>query len=185
MGAERYEGLPVLYSLLDRMVREHGVERYLEIGVRDGASLVCVLCAAPEIKRLVLADTWESDYGGSGRASHQHISALLAALDATKNTLFLDGDSKATVPSLNEKFDIALIDGDHSKEGVLADLHSVIPLLAPSGILVCDDISNPEHPDLGRIVRNFTQESGLRTICWDVRGVGAAAFQRLGEAKTP
>jgi predicted O-methyltransferase YrrM len=176
---ERYAGLPALYTLLDQLARQTAPASYLEIGVRDGASLVCVLCAAPEIKRLVLADTWESDYGGSGRASHQHISVLLAALDATKDTLFLDGDSKATVPSLTEQFDIALIDGDHSNEGVLADLHSVIPLLSPSGILVCDDISNPKHPDLGRIVREYTQGQGLRTVTWDMRGVGAAAFQRV------
>ena len=175
----RYEGLPSLYPVLDRMAREYDPSSYLEIGVRDGASLVCVLCAALHIQRLVLADTWESDYGGTGRASHQHISVLLAALGATKNTLFLDGDSKATVPSLTEKFDMALIDGDHSNEGLLADLHSVFPLLSPSGILVCDDISNPKHPDLGRIVREFTQQNGLRTVMWDVRGVGAAAFQKV------
>lgn len=176
---DRYAGLPALYPILDRAARESAPSSYLEIGVRDGASLVCVLTAHPHIDRLILADTWESAYGGSGRGSHQHISVLLAALDATKDTLFLDGDSKDTIPTLHERIYMALIDGDHSDEGCLADLTNVFPLLAPGAILVCDDISNPAHPTLGKVVRDFVQAHGMRTITWDTRGVGAAALQKV------
>ncbi|RZL39490.1 MAG: class I SAM-dependent methyltransferase [Pedobacter sp.] len=41
-----------------------------------------------------------------------------------------------------EKFDLIYIDGDHTFEGVMADIKNLSPLIASGGIMVMDDASN-------------------------------------------
>lgn len=48
-------------------------------------------------------------------------------------------------------FDLITVDGDHSRAGARIDLANVIPRLKRGGVLVFDDICNPDHPSLGRV----------------------------------
>jgi hypothetical protein len=123
-----------------------------------------------------LADTWGSEYGGTGRDGHGHIDFLLDSLGFYGGRVYLDGDSKATVPRLTRAWaDLILIDGDHSDSGAMADLENCWPLLASGGRLVFHDTNHPSHPGLRSVFLSFV---GDRACCHefvdDGHGFGVA-----------
>ena len=126
------------------------VRSYLEIGVCEGNSVKAMIQEFPHIEKLVLSDTWEDAYGGSDQLSHAHIEDLLEEegfdLD---NVVFLDGDSKETIPLYfsvgDEIFDIIFIDGDHSIQGGYWDLVNCIDHCK---ICAFHDVRHPAHPYL-------------------------------------
>lgn len=134
---------------------------YLEIGVHGGGSLTTVLTfAAP--KRLTLADIWDPAYCGHGLLGHHHIVQLLAELAYVGDVRYLDGDSKQTLPTLAEddRYDMILVDGDHSPAGAIADLTAAWPHLQPGGALLMDDIRHPSYPGLLGVFRRFRDSVG-------------------------
>lgn len=130
---------------------EFSPRSYLEIGTRDGDSLRVVVENARTLERIVCADTWGGQWGGTARGGHDHIDRMLASMLYAGNVLYLDGDSKATVPTLGETFDLILVDADHSEEGGRADLANVWPLCALGGCIVFHDITHPAHRYLERV----------------------------------
>ena len=147
-----------LYEFLADHCRKNPVRSYLEIGTRDGGSLRVVLENAPELESIVCADTWGGEWGGSARGSHDHIDRMLAEMLYTGSVRYLDGDSKATIPTLAGQFDLVLVDGDHSHEGGLADLENVWPLTKPGGCVAFHDITHPSHPYLLETFDGFVRE---------------------------
>lgn len=139
-----------LYEYLREHCRRHVVRHYLEIGTRDGDSLRVVLEEnGGTLHSVWVSDMWGNDYGGSGRGSHQHIDQLLDDFNFDGRRVFLDGNSRDTIPALvpekADAFDLVLVDGDHSYEGGKADLQNVWPLVKPGGAVVFHDITHPEH----------------------------------------
>lgn len=149
-----------LYAYLRDHCRTHRVRHYLEIGTREGDSLRAVLEeSSGDLESVWVADLWGTDYGGSGRGSHQHIDQLLDDFRFDGRRVFLDGNSRDTIPPLMpekaEAFDLVLVDGDHSYEGAMADLVNTWPLVKPGGAVVFHDITHPAHPDLRRCFDEF------------------------------
>jgi len=167
-----------LYRFLASHCRERSPERYLEIGTRDGGSLTVVLENSPALRRIVCADTWGGQWGGSSRGSHDHIEQLLALRLYTGSVQFLDGDSMQTIPTLREQFDLVLVDGDHSAEGARADLQNTWPLIRPGGCVAFHDITHPAHPDLLDCFAAFVAKRGDDVMSWrhilEPYGVGVA-----------
>lgn len=153
------------------------VRDYLEIGCREGDSLREVVLHAPALKRVVVCDLWGSDFGGTGRGSHCHIDRLLDELGFTGERVFLDGDSRETVPTIRGTFDLVLVDGDHSDEGARADLQNAWPLVVSGGMLLFHDICHPAHPGLMPVwtefVRCLSNCGETNEILWG-HGVGVA-----------
>ncbi len=119
------------HEILARLARKMPVESYLEVGVRDGATLWTVIEAACESLRLVACcDTWSDAHGGTDRGSHDHIDRLLSAVlyyYREGQVVWLDGDSAETLPALlasepDRRFDLVHIDGDHSEGHALVDM---------------------------------------------------------------
>jgi len=157
------------------------VRDYLEIGCREGDSLREVVLHAPLLQRVVICDLWGSDYGGTGRGGHEHINKLLDDLRYTGERVFLDGDSRETVPTMLKMFDLVLVDGDHSDEGARADLENAWPLVVSGGTLLFHDICHPSHPGLRRVFTEFVSsvfdcENAHEIL--DGHGVGVA--RKLG-----
>lgn len=151
-----------LYDYLREYVRSHDVRQYLEIGTRDGGSLRVVLEeGTATLQSVWVADLWGTDYGGSGRGDHRHIDQLLDDFNYAGRRVFLDGNSRDTIPALMpqkaEFFDLVLVDGDHSYEGGKADLENVWPLVKPGGVIVFHDITHPLHPYLMRCFDEFVE----------------------------
>jgi predicted O-methyltransferase YrrM len=157
-----------LHDFLCNAARLSGVRRYLEVGCREGDSLRQIVANSPTLERVVVCDMWGPMYGGTGRGNHDHIDAMLNGFSYTGSRLFLDGDSKETVPALREEFDLVLVDGDHSPAGALADLTNCWPLVESKGQLVFHDICHPAHRELMVVFMEFMSQqtdcAGIKTI---------------------
>jgi predicted O-methyltransferase YrrM len=169
-----------LYRYLAEHCKRHKVQHYLEIGTREGDSLRIVLeNASADLLSVWVADLWGSDYGGTGRGSHQHIERLLDDFNFDGRRTFLDGNSRDTIPALMpekaEAFDLVLVDGDHSYEGGMADLENTWPLVKPGGCVVFHDITHPAHPDLRACFDAFTlRHDAPCMVISDDYGLGVA-----------
>lgn len=150
-----------LYEVLAECVIKYQPKSYFEIGVQEGNSLRAVLTDDTEkrISVLHLCDLWGTSYGGTGRGSHDHIHGVLRSVDFQGEVTFHDGDSKEKVPEIKEKFDMILVDGDHSADGCTIDMVNAWRLLNPGGIMLVDDIIHPAHSYLIKTVSKFV---GLR-----------------------
>lgn len=147
-----------LYKFLADHCLSGSPRRYLEIGTREGDSLRIVVQSSDSLERIVCADMWGTLYGGTGRGSHEHIERMLQLQLYVGDVRFLDGDSRQTIPTLAEEFDLVLVDGDHSEEGGAADLANTWPLVARGGCLVFHDITHPEHRYLLGVWERFVDE---------------------------
>jgi hypothetical protein len=137
---------------------------YLEIGVNEGLSIYTLLSgikfqrllnfipveSKPILEELVLADCWGNEYGGTGRSDHRHIEDLLSSAGNIKQTTFLNGDSKITLPNFlkdrpieNNCFDFIYVDGDHSYTGAKTDIENILPYVGK--VLFFDDMYHPAH----------------------------------------
>jgi hypothetical protein len=116
---------------------------YLGIGIQEGVCVQHVVRANPSID-LTLCDTWGLEHGGTGRGSHDHVVALLAAARHTGRVTFLDGPSQILVPALPDEaqFDLTYVDGAHNYEPALHDLLAAWP--RTRGVMVVHDLAFPE-----------------------------------------
>ena len=169
-----------LYEYMRHHLRTHSVANYLEIGTREGDSLRVVLEeSAGTLRSVWVADLWGTDYGGTGRGGHHHIDQLLDDFNFGGRRVFLDGNSRDTIPALMpeqaEAFDLVLVDGDHSYEGANADLENVWPLVKPGGAVLFHDITHPSHMHLADCFKEFVARHGARhQIVAEPYGVGVA-----------
>lgn len=130
--------------------------RILEIGTRNGGSLVQLLSAYHRFTGLsvVSFDLWREV--GSPRAVRANLKRLNIPSDFIE---FVSGDSTVTVPQWQQRhpgaqFDYVLVDGGHTETIARADLRNVAGLVAPGGILIFDDIG-PESYRLLPVWREF------------------------------
>ncbi len=117
--------------------------RYLEIGVRLGHTFALVSLLAYQYWEFAVGiDSWVPGYGGETNPGAETVFEHLTELgvDLTHISL-LSGDSHVLLPTLlvNYRFDLILVDGDHTPEGARQDLVDALELLAPHGMIVFDD----------------------------------------------
>jgi cephalosporin hydroxylase len=111
---------------------------YLEIGTLHGGSAAIVNAALDVLglpTKMVLVDP-----------KPQIEEALWAAL--APRAVLVQGFSPAVLPqaaqAAGERFDFVLIDGDHSRQGALADLQGVAACCRNGAYLLCHDCFYPE-----------------------------------------
>ena len=145
-----------LWSLLHAYASVAKPKRYLEIGTRRGHSLAAVCGGLPpdalaELE-VVACDLWVTDYAGAENPGPDFVTGQVARLGYTRPIRYLSGSSHELIPELlgdgSETFDLITVDGDHSRDGALADLNHVVGSLRIGGLLVFDDICHPQHPYL-------------------------------------
>lgn len=64
----------------------------------------------------------------------------------------LSTDVEAMTAAGKHSYDVLVIDGDHSYEGVKFDFDNYAPLVRPGGFIVIDDYQSPDWPDVTRFV---------------------------------
>lgn len=160
-------GHPAMYDALSRVGREFNPESYLEIGVYDGASVLSLILAAPNLKRIVLCDIFAKDWeqwAGGPRGSRNPIEAItrtVAQSGYTGDLRVIHGHSNIEIPKRTEKFDVITVDGDHTYLPAYNDVQNVLPLLNPGGILVLDDSTRGE---LRRITTELIEPAKLKHL---------------------
>ncbi len=132
-------------------------KQYLEIGCRLGHSLAAALIASKA--QAIVVDAWIANYAGEPNEGPSVVARHLRNLHIDPLRVnFRTGDSHVVLPTLlGLLFDMILLDGDHTMEGVWKDLTDVLPLLAPRGVLYFDDYESP----LDAVVRTFAKENDL------------------------
>lgn len=141
---------PVLHYIASTCFAPSQFVFYLETGVRRGWSMACVSAAAPGCYLLGF-DAWIENYGGVGNPGLDFVESELLRLGHKGVISLVDGDTNVTLPQVLNEFSesvfqklfrlgLILVDGDHSYQGALNDLTTLIPKLEPGGYLVIDDL---------------------------------------------
>jgi len=164
-----------LWNVLHSIAEQRTISAYLEVGVCYGHSLQVVLKEQfPE--RLTLCDTWGGEYGGEQFGGPTHIEVLLKQIRYRYPTTFLNGNSHELLKTVTERFDLILVDGDHSAEGAREDLEDCWKLLTLDGLLVFDDLSHPLHPELLTVYRDFVADKKARVVHEDLSPMGVGVL---------
>jgi len=139
----------------------------LEIGVLFGVSSIFMHTALMPFYdrvRLVLLDPFEGYYGPDhlDPLTGQRITrpalernlarAAIPSEDVTVLEGFSTDDAILEQAKGNGPFDVIVIDGDHSYEGVKADFERYAGLLETDGVLIVDDYGSDDWPDVTRFV---------------------------------
>ena len=186
-------------TLLNWIARALKPKNYLEIGVRRGRSMAQVLVESPGTEAFGF-DLWIPDYGSNpAEGIHttnpgpEFVLGELAGLGVSRLPKLVRGDSHETVPAFfknpdhPQKFDLVLVDGDHSTTGARADLELAFAHLAPGGMLIFDDICNSAHPELRAVWDEFSRRHPDYLFINDHTGAGTGVafcppFNRLQAA---
>lgn len=100
-----------------QILKNRGVQSYLEVGVRHGDTFFEVVRSLPEGSRAVAIDLPNGPWGGNSRRYLESAVDELCAIGYNASAIF--GDSHEVV--VHGRFDAVLIDGDHRYEGVKSD----------------------------------------------------------------
>ena len=126
---------PDQVEALSGLIDSSSIRFGLEIGFNAGHSADLFLSQNKNLK-LISFDLGEHDYVSKGKCYIDNTYPF-------RHRLIL-GDSRATIPNFIKdnpglKIDFFFIDGDHTKEGAIADINNCMPLATESSLVVLDD----------------------------------------------
>ena len=176
---KRY-GYRHLKNVLVSVAVQFRPKHYLEIGVREGDSIKALITHHKPLS-MVVCDTWGSTYGGSGRGNPKHIIELLKELRYEGECIFLNGQSQDMIPQLEgrKKFDLILVDGDHSYKGAYTDLVNCWKILNPGGHIIFDDVVASTSPWLYMCAQTFLRRNkDVKLLYYDYKDNGVMVFQK-------
>lgn len=185
----RYWGFMDIVTVLNTVGKIGLPENYLEIGVRRGRSLCSAIADSPNTD-VYAFDMWQENYAGNNNPGAVLVEEELAKFQYQGRAIFIDGDSKKTVPEFLSahpelKFDLITVDGDHSVEGAWEDLSNVLPRLSVGGVIVFDDTANPYCPGLNQVWMDLLlRDKSLKGFSYNDLGTGISFAIRTREMKT-
>lgn len=134
---------PLDLALLKLLAKKFQVMNYLEIGTWRGESVANV---APLVEKAYTLNLPDSDLEKLGK-SENYINSHGFFSKKLSNVIHLKGNSHTfDFASLNQKFDMIFIDGDHHYESVKKDTETAFKLLKNENSIIVwhDYASNPE-----------------------------------------
>ncbi|MBW7961162.1 class I SAM-dependent methyltransferase [Bradyrhizobium sp. BR 10261] len=154
--------MPGETQLLYDLARDFG-DVILEVGTFRGRSATVLTSGAARRRgvRVSKAQFFSIDINPAARLLAYE---LLRKRGLANRALFFHG----TLPEFRAKFPItptlAFIDGDHTYEGVLADLAELSTLLAPNTPVVFHDYLNPDTPGVSKAVDEWCQDGFANVV---------------------
>ncbi|MBI5020645.1 MAG: glycosyltransferase [Ignavibacteriales bacterium] len=156
-----------LRCIIRWIARRLRANKYLEIGVRTGWSLVQAVSECPNIM-VTGFDLWLENYADISNSNPTEVRKLLQEIGHKGNTFLISGDSHITLPAFLfgsqstqsrtvGAFDIVTVDGDHSRDGAMQDLEICAPLVKPGGAIVFDDLIHEDHEYLLDVWKTFAK----------------------------
>lgn len=115
------------------IAREFHSTTVVELGTCAGISAM-YLSSPPTVNTLVTVEGSEALAKIARDSLHEYPNAKVV------NSLF-DEAIESEVPLLNEKVDLAYIDGHHEKTATIHYFDRLVPYLKPGGVIIFDDIS--------------------------------------------
>lgn len=109
----------------------------------------------------------------------EHINKAKTFNSSRTNITYLLGDSTGTDWDLDEKFDVAFIDADHSYKAVVRDIQQCMSVGKPEMYIIFDDYGLPEQlPAVKQAVDEYINNGTLTVIKYI--GEPAGSEPRLG-----
>jgi hypothetical protein len=136
-------------------------------------------------------DLWIENYAGVENPGAEFVRAELRRLGHDGPLVLVEGDSRQTLPALlasspGLSFDLVTVDGDHTAEGAVRDLLTVLPCISPGGVLLFDDISHPSHRYLADCwAGTVGAHPDFETATYSASGDGIAVAIRKPVNETP
>ena len=151
-----------LRTVIRALARQMKPRSYLEIGVRLGWSMAQVMAESPDCA-IVGCDSWVVNYGGVPNYGAGWLRQELKRVTPEYRGLltFVNGESQKELPTVvvGRKFDMVCVDGDHTGPGALADLRLCLPMVAPGGALVFDDLVDGSDDNGAMTLRDAWQQA--------------------------
>ena len=149
-------------------------DTYLEIGVRRGRSLACVVAACPTARATGI-DLWMKNYAGVENPGPDFVREELGRVAPSPRVELLVANSHESLQALPaESFDLITVDGDHSEAGAWQDLTDSARLLKPGGLMLFDDLTHPQFRYLADVWTRFVREHDFVQAAYTASGLGAA-----------
>lgn len=129
--------------LLYYLVKQLGIQSFIEVGFGRGFSSLCVAKAFYDlgIQGRILSIDINYD------EKHMNLLKQVIPVDLLSKVDLRIGSSQELLPKLSENFDFAYIDGNHSAEGTLFDWEQIHPRVNTA--LLFDDYHLPTKNDGG------------------------------------
>lgn len=113
----------------------------VEVGVYEGA-LSRMFAALPSLERLFIIDSWDGSYCDFGQAHMDKIAASVLAWGAgvtDRATIHRVDSAVGAAMFADESVDFFHTDGDHSLDGIRADITNWLPKVKVGGIMSGDN----------------------------------------------
>jgi predicted O-methyltransferase YrrM len=162
----------IISTIMQFPLEEFKIRNILEIGVHRGKSAILFLLGT-HVCKVVVIDLFENqfanlDRSGSGSLQEFKMNLSKFRIDLSKLSIISADstrlDEKQIRENLKDSFDIAHIDGGHSKEVVMSDLLISSKLLSPHGVIIVDDFLRPDWPEVGSAVFEWIESQKKFTI---------------------
>jgi predicted O-methyltransferase YrrM len=92
----------------------------------------------------------------------------------------VQGDSASEIASLPGRFDTVFVDGDHSYEGIMRDLHALEGRIEPGGVAMFHDCFHPANAtgEYG-VARALGERTGAMGLAYRGRFGGIALYEQV------
>ena len=145
------------HALVPRLLSEHGSTTVAEVGVWRGTLSSRILRECPQVRRLILVDSWTPVYGNDpdhgwmvfGPGTDQHemddayhtVTKKMAGYGPRVMVLKMPSiEGAKTIP--DGSLDAVLIDALHTYHACKEDILAWMPKLRTGGIMIGDDLSD-------------------------------------------
>ena len=140
-------------KILVNMINDRKAKTVVEIGVHRGGTAKGVYDFCPSITEYIMVDPWKV-YTCTGSGTLKRVTQDTwdgFYIEVVNKFSSIDHFQVLRMPSLegakqfsNNYFDIVFIDAIHSKVEVIADIKAWLPKVKKGGLLMGDDIHQPE-----------------------------------------
>lgn len=161
----------------------------LEIGGEYGMSASLFAKAAPQTVDIVTIDLFPGDLQSQHMANLAE-AGFLGRTHAIKANSREAAESWPTATPSGTEIDLLFIDGDHTYDGVVADIVGWIPYVKPGGFVIFHDATpstnltpHPLHYEVNRAIDQWIAQTGFDGTTWQEQSpVGTMRiFQLVGQ----
>jgi len=149
---------PDIRTVLYGLARSIEPRRYLEIGVRRGHSMAMVAHAYPKCN-IVGFDAWIEGYGGVDNPGPDFVTEEMLRVGHTGKLRLVSGKTSNTLKGgAKGKFDLILIDGDHSTSGTISDAEICFRHMSDKCVVVVDDLHNDQIAEAWNAIKHMAPD---------------------------